>query len=117
MKNDLNIINNENEKFPIKIVKVVTDTILKELFCDWIFNPEQTTEFLQYIAQEITNELKPLISTKFDFFVQLSLSENVGQDFATGSMCLWDPNHDDYISTSYETSSFVCIASIYGCFK
>jgi hypothetical protein len=46
--------------------------------------------------------------------VQLVLSEKIGQAFFSGTMCLWDPEHDNYMTTTYENSSFMVVAIVFG---
>lgn len=46
--------------------------------------------------------------------MQLTLREKMGQAFFSGAMCLWDPDHDNYMTTTYENTSFIVIAIVFG---
>jgi len=105
----------DHKQFPTDKVKLIAETVLKEIFDDLEFDVRKSPSFLQEATKIISSELKKHITDSFEYFVHLSLNEKIGQAFTTGSMCLWDDEKDRYVSTSFETSSFVCIAVIFFC--
>lgn len=104
-------------RFPIEVAKYIADYILSDIFEDLNFSSEHITDYVQMATQAISSELREHISDKFDYTVQCTIIEKIGQAFFSGSMSLWDEEHDNYITTKYETHSFVCLCVIFGIYS
>jgi hypothetical protein len=103
-----------SETFPVSKVKAETDKILITKFETAVFEPKASALLLREATDEISKALIRVVSKQFKWAVQLTMSEKVGQAFFSGSMCLWDPEHDNYVSTVYENSNLMVIAIIFG---
>ena len=101
-------------KFPKEMAHEIGDFILKEIFKDFRWDYTKAQNMIQYAAKAISSTLKENLSPNFDFFVQVTLSEKIGQALLTGSMSLWDPSTDDYATSSYDSDEYIVIANIYG---
>jgi hypothetical protein len=103
-----------SEKFPFSKVKTETDRILAAKFKTAVFESKASGLLLREATDEISKALGRVVLKQFKWAIQLTLSEKVGQAFFSGSMCLWDPEHDNYVSTSFENSNVMVIAIIFG---
>lgn len=98
---------------PVSKVKNETDAILHSKFGDVPYEPRSTALLLKEATDEIAKSLKKTIPQRFKFAVQCNLCEKIGQAIFSGSMCLWDAEHDNYITTTYETPTFIAIVVIF----
>ena len=105
------------QKFPKKMAQEIGDYILKEIFKDFPWDYSKAPGMIEYASKAIASTLKDNLSKNFDFFVQVTLSEKIGQAFLTGSMSLWDPSTDDYATSSYDGDDYIVIANIYGVWR
>ena len=108
--------NDENypDKFPKEMAQEIGNFILKEIFKNFQWDYSQAQNMIQRASKAISYTLKENLPNKFDYFVQVTLSEKIGQALLTASMCLWDPSTDDYATSSYESQDYIVIANIYG---
>ena len=103
-----------SDTFPVSKVKEEVDKILVKLFDKQTYDTKQSSLLLKEATDEIGKAVKRIVPARFKFSVQLTLSEKIGQALFSGSMCLWDEEHDNYVSTTYETSSFLVVVVIFG---
>jgi hypothetical protein len=101
--------------FAVSKVKAEADKILKEKFQDQTYETRATGLLLKEATDELSRTIKKLVAPQYKYSVQITLSEKVGQAFFSGNMCLWDPDHDNYVTTSFETSTFLVVVVIFGC--
>lgn len=111
------------EKFPSSRVKQVVEELMQKKFEGAVYN-EDTRVQVKELVDDIYRALnhgnegsrnEGIVSKKFKVAVQVSLTERLGQALFSGSLCLWDPEHDNYVSATYETSTFTVITTVYGC--
>ena len=100
--------------FPVSKVKLEADRVLKEKFESKVYEYKEAQTLLKEATDEISKSIKKVISAQYKYAVQVTVSEKIGQAFFAGTMCLWDPEHDNYVTTSYETSTFIVVAVIFG---
>ncbi|KAK8846163.1 Tctex1 domain-containing protein 3 [Tritrichomonas musculus] len=103
-----------SDTFPVSKVKAEVEKILANKF-DQPYDVKGSTLTLKEATDEIGKAVKRIIPVRFKFSVQLTISEKIGQAFFSGSMCLWDPEHDNYVTVTYETSTFLVVCVIFGC--
>ena len=101
------------KRFPKDAVKEMAEYVLKDIFQDFKLDYSKSQEMIQFSTKALSFVLKENFS-KYDFFVQVTLSEKIGQALLTASMCLWDPSTDDYATASYDSQDYIVIANIYG---
>jgi glutamate synthase domain-containing protein 1 len=101
--------------FPVSKVKAETDKVLKAKFETAVFDPKESVRTLKEASDEISKVIKLIIPKTYKFSVQVTLSQKMGQAFYSGTMCLWDPEHDNYMSTTYENSSVLVLVVVFGC--
>ena len=112
--------NNENtfilpcDTFPVSKVKAEVEKILAEKFEKQTYDTKESSLQLKVATDEIGKAVKRIIPARFKFSVQLTISEKIGQAFFSGSMCLWDPEHDNYVTVTHETSTFLVVVVIFG---
>ncbi|KAH0793579.1 tctex1 domain-containing protein 1 [Histomonas meleagridis] len=102
--------------FPVSVVKTKTKEILEEKFPKetYKYDPKQSPIDLKEVTDKILKELKSYIPARYKYSVHVTLSEKMGQSFFQGSMCLWDPEHDNYATVSVEGSTYLVVAVIFG---
>lgn len=98
---------------PVSKVKNNTDAILQSKFGNMAYEPRSTALLLKEATDEIAKAVKKDIPPRFKYAVQCTLNEKLGQAIFSGSMCLWDAEHDNYITTQYETPTFIVIVVIF----
>jgi hypothetical protein len=101
-------------QFPVSIVKAEADKVLKDKFDNQVYDPRATNLLLKEATDEIAKTIKKVVSPQYKYAVQVTLSEKIGQAFFSGTMCLWDPDHDNYVTTSFETGTFLVVVVIFG---
>jgi hypothetical protein len=104
-----------SDTFPVSKVKGEVEKILAVKFGKASYEAKATAALLRETTDEIAKTVARVVSKQFKWSVQLTLSEKVGQAFFSGSMCLWDPEHDNYATTTYENSNILVVAIIFGC--
>lgn len=107
-----------SDVFPVSAVKAAVDKVLLSCFSETTYEqlgdiPECIKKTINAIKSDL--ETNRVIQPRFKYAVQLIISEKIGQAFFTGAMCLWDPEHDNYVSCTYETSTFTAVATVFGC--
>ena len=102
-----------SDTFPVSKVKAEVDKILAARF-DKVQYDEGAFNLLKQVTDEIYKATKAIIPPRYKYAVHLTLSEKIGQAFFSGSMCLWDEEHDNYVTTSFETSTILVVAVIFG---
>jgi hypothetical protein len=75
----------------------------------------ENEQLLREASEEIQKALGRVVSQQFKWSVQITMTERIGQAFFSGSMCLWDPEHDNYVNTRFENSNIMVVAVIFGC--
>jgi hypothetical protein len=100
--------------FHVSKVKQEVDKILKTKFDNVTFDPKQCGLLLREATDEATKAIRRVTANDYKYSVQFALSEKIGQAFFSGTMCLWDPEHDNYMTTTYENSSFMVVAIVFG---
>ncbi|OHT10891.1 outer arm dynein light chain 2 [Tritrichomonas foetus] len=103
-----------SDTFPVSKIKAEVEKILTNKFDKTTYDTKQSSLTLKEATDEIGKCVKRIAPARFKFSVQLVLSEKIGQAFFSGSMCLWDEEHDNYVTTTYETSTFLVVAVIFG---
>jgi hypothetical protein len=103
-----------SEVFPVSKVKGEVKKILEAKFGQAAFEPKASNVLLRDATDEISKALLRVVSKQFKWSAQLTLSEKVGQAFFSGSMCLWDPEHDNYATVTYENSNILVVAIVFG---
>ena len=104
---------------PISKIKSIADQIIEKKFKELKYDHKAMSIKIKEATDEISKALKEkedgkdIISKRYKYMVQLTVSENVGQAFFSGSMCLWDPEHDNYVRTSFEQPTFTVICVIF----
>jgi hypothetical protein len=101
--------------FPVSKVKAETDKVLAAKFAEVVFDVKETVRVLKEASDEISKVIKKVVSPQYKFSVQVTVSQKIGQAFFSGTMCLWDPEHDNYMSTTYENSSVLVLVVVFGC--
>jgi hypothetical protein len=101
--------------FPVSKVKAETDKVLKTKFAEVVFDPKETVRVMKEASDEISKVIKKIVAPQYKFSVQVTVSEKIGQAFYSGTMCLWDPEHDNYMSTTFENSSVLVLVVVFGC--
>lgn len=104
-----------SDTFPVSKVKVEVEKILENKFDKQTYDTKASTLALKEVTDEIGKAVKRIIPARFKFSVHVTISEKIGQAFFSGSMCLWDPEHDNYVTVTYETSTFLVVVVIFGC--
>ena len=99
---------------PVSKIKEEANRILAKKFADTVYD-KGTNMKLKEATDELSKSLKGIISNRYKFAVQLTVSEKVGQAIFSGSMSLWDAEHDNYVTTVYETPTFLVIAVVFCC--
>ena len=103
-----------SETFPVSKIKAEVDKILETNFDKTTYDPKQSSLTLKEVTDEIAKAVTRIAPARFKFSVQVTLSEKIGQAFFAGSMCLWDEEHDNYVTSTYEASTFIVVAVIFG---
>lgn len=107
-----------SEHFPVSGVKAVLTKVLENTFKDLTYEEiPDVTELVKKTIIAIKSELESTktISNRFKYAVQLTISEKIGQAVFSGCMCLWDPEHDNYATYTYENNTLTAMAIVFGC--
>ena len=100
--------------FPVSKVKAEADRVLKEKFDGKVYEYKETPTLLKEATDEISKAIRKVVPPQYKYAVQVTISEKVGQAFFAGTMCLWDPEHDNYVTTTYDASTFIVVVVIFG---
>lgn len=98
---------------PFSKIKNKVDEILAGRFEKMVYDPKITVLELKEAVNEINTLVKENISQRFKYAIQSNIVEKIGQAVFSGNMCLWDAEHDNYISTQFETPTFMVIVIIF----
>ena len=108
-----------SEIFPVSSVKKIVETVLNEYLKEKEYSTIQNVdELIKTILNQIKSKLSDKTNAKVDRFkyaIQLTISEKMNQALYTAAMCLWDHEHDNYVSVTFETSTFTAVCIIFGC--
>lgn len=101
-------------KFPVTAVKARVDSLLQDAFRNKTYDKTTCNQLLKETTEKISKSIKDLFPRDFKYVVQMIINENIGQAFYNGSMCLWDPEHDNYVTSVVKTSTFTCVCTVFG---
>ncbi|EAY16755.1 hypothetical protein TVAG_447130 [Trichomonas vaginalis G3] len=123
-----------SQVFPVTAVRRVIEKLMLETFPEDKGKGKDVIKGPTYESfGDVTNFLRPLttkfkdaleqpgvlcpenVKSRFKFVVQLTISEKIGQALYMGSACLWDMEHDNYVTYTVERPTFTANATVYGC--
>jgi hypothetical protein len=99
--------------FPVSRVKQEVDKVLQAKFQNVAFDPKACGLALKEATDEVARSIRRIVPNDYKYSVQLTLSEKIGQAFFAGTMCLWDTDHDNYTTTTFENTSFMVLAIVF----
>ena len=99
--------------FPVAKVQEEMDRILAQKFDGKKYDPKDSVKLLTEASSEISSSIRKIIPPEFKYAVHATLSERIGQAFFAGTMCLWDPEHDNYATVKYDGTTFTVVVVVF----
>jgi hypothetical protein len=95
-------------------VKAETDKVLKSKFETYVFDAKEGARVMKEASEEIGKMIKKVVAPQYKYSIQMTINQKLGQAFYSGTMCLWDSEHDNYMSTTFENSSVFVLVVVFG---
>ncbi|XP_046986818.1 dynein light chain Tctex-type 5-B-like [Schistocerca americana] len=94
----------------IKILHEVMETHLSTVK----YEPAACPQLCAHITRNVREKVKAMNFDRYKIVVTCSIFQKENQGLHVGLRCLWDPQHDNYVSESYETTQFIALTCVYG---
>eukprot|EP01035_Chromulina_nebulosa_P021633 gene21633-27996_t len=99
----------EKEKFYPSKAKIIIDKVLKEELVDKDYDEDFCRAWSLTISDKVREGLQELLwNTRYKVVVQTTIGQMRDQGVKIASRCLWDPNFDNYATSSYSNHTLFC---------
>lgn len=106
----------KGEKFSKSEVEKEINALLERELKNTQYNPKDVVNLSKNLNAKIITQLKEMGYPRYKFVSQVVISSVEGQGIRVASRCLWDPQQDNFATSSYKNSSLLCVALVFGCF-
>lgn len=118
--------------FPVAAVKKEVLAILKEHFETKDENKSNENRFktaqelgpVENIAKSVSTKImdkfkdnRNIVPDRFKIAVEVTVTDQMQQAVLGGAACLWDPEHDNYVTVNLDTGAYVVIVNVFGCLQ
>ncbi|KAH8324935.1 hypothetical protein KR074_009436, partial [Drosophila pseudoananassae] len=121
---DVTIYNSYNmgpafgRKFPLPYIRLMVSKVMQDRLANKTYNPTDARKLARDVADEINMKMKGDGSCpRYKHVVNVMLYQQTGAGCFYGARAIWDPLADDYMSYTLDNGSFVCIATVFGCYQ
>ena len=81
------------------------------------YDAKRSREQSKALADGIMRELKALGLPRFRFICTVTIGQVKGQSVRMASRCVWDTEHDNFVSESFRNESIFAVGTVYGVYK
>ena len=121
-----------SQVFPVTAVRKEVQAVLTEFFETPNENNSEENRYktpeelgpVENIAKAVSTKImekfkdsRSCIPDRFKFAIEVTITEQMGQAVLGGAACLWDPEHDNYVTINLDTGSYVVIVTVFGCLQ
>ncbi|XP_017138510.1 tctex1 domain-containing protein 2 [Drosophila miranda] len=104
-------------KFPCPYIRYILQRVLTERLNSKTYTAADAVKWTREIADEINLKMKGQGQyPRYKHVVNVMLYQQNGAGCFYGARAIWDQLSDDYVSYVFDGGSFVCIASVFGCY-
>ncbi|XP_017053077.1 dynein light chain Tctex-type [Drosophila ficusphila] len=106
------------KKFPLPYIRIIISQVVQEKLRNKNYNQNDALKWTRDVADEINLKLKGRASApRYKHVVNVMLYQQTGAGCFYGARAIWDELCDDYESYTYDGGSFVCTATVFGCYQ
>ncbi|XP_022226128.2 dynein light chain Tctex-type protein 2B [Drosophila obscura] len=104
-------------KFPCPYIRYILQRVLTERLTNKSYAASDAVKWTREIADDINMKMKGQGQyPRYKHVVNVMLYQQNGGGCFYGARAIWDLLSDDYVSYVFDGGSFVCIASVFGCY-
>ncbi|XP_039486931.2 dynein light chain Tctex-type protein 2B [Drosophila santomea] len=106
------------KKFPLPYIRLLMTQVVKDKLANKTYNQSEALKWTRELADDINTKIKGRASSpRFKHVVNVMLYQQTGAGCFYGARAIWDELSDDYITFTFDGGSFVCIATVFGCYQ
>lgn len=99
-------------KFPIiKVRKIVKDVL--STLNGHTYDPKESSFVSKLLSKRILDEVRLLNIDRYKIVCLMSIGSKSRQGLRIASRCLWNTEHDTFVTETLDTQSFYAIATVY----
>lgn len=101
--------------FPaVKVQKIVKDML--STLETHKYDPKISSTQSKLLSQRILDEVRLLNIPRYKLVCFVSIGSKARQGLRMTSRCLWNPEHDTFVSETLEKHNFFAVATLYACY-
>ncbi|EDV40880.1 uncharacterized protein Dana_GF23698 [Drosophila ananassae] len=106
------------KKFPLPYIRLMVSKVMQEKLTNKTYNPTDARKLARDVADEINLRMKGEgYCPRYKHVVNVMLYQQTGAGCFYGARAIWDYLADDYLNYTFDGGSFVCIATVFGCYQ
>ncbi|XP_020798175.1 dynein light chain Tctex-type [Drosophila serrata] len=106
------------KKFPLPYIVYILNEIMQQKLVNKVYTAEEAAKWTREIADTVNLKFKGRgVFPRFKHVVNVMLYQQTGAGCFYGARAIWDPLSDDFGSYTFDGGSFVCIATVFGCYQ
>ncbi|KAK2543357.1 Tctex1d4 [Columba livia] len=104
----------EGCKFDAGRVQQVLDTVLASTLGTTVYSPQGSARLAQSLAELLRGRVKEVAPPRYKLVCQVLLGQRGQQSLLVASRALWDPESDNFASTTFSNTSLFAVATVHG---
>jgi len=104
-------------KFDPDVVEEITEKILKLRLEGFKYSPILCSTMSRMLSDEIKDKVKALNFDRYKIVVLVFIGEKNNQGLVISSRCAWDDKFDNSATTTYQSDSMHCTATVFGIYN
>ncbi|PKK19247.1 Tctex1 domain containing 4 [Columba livia] len=104
----------EGCKFDAGRVQQVLDTVLASTLGTTVYSPQGSALLAQSLAELLRGRVKEVVPPRYKLVCQVLLGQRGQQSLLVASRALWDPESDNFASTTFSNASLFAVATVHG---
>lgn len=101
--------------FPVVKVRKIVKDVLSTLNTHK-YDPKISSTQSKLLSQRILDEVRLLNIERYKLVCFVSIGTKARQGLRMTSRCLWNSEHDTYVSETLEKHAFFAVATLYACY-
>ncbi|XP_053388510.1 dynein light chain Tctex-type protein 2B-like [Mercenaria mercenaria] len=103
----------EKTKFSTKKAEETIHHVLENYLKGKKYDPKKFPNLCKSLAELIKERVKTSGCQRYKLIAHVMILENQGQSMRHVSRCLWNKDHDNYATATFETSEFTAVGSVF----
>ena len=101
-------------RFPEGKVRQIMTATLASSLVSHSYDPEHSPFQAKLLSGRLTDQVKQLKIERYKLVCLVTIGSKSRQGLKLASRCLWDPEHDTFVSVTHEGPGFFAVATLYG---